>query len=133
METCIRRGLSTEGELPGPLRIARRAAALRRDLDSTAEHRSVDAMARLSAYAIAVNEENAAGHQVVTAPTNGAAGIVPAVLAYYAWHNDGANDDRIVDFLATAGAVGMLYKRNASISGAEMGCQGEVGVACSMA
>ena len=133
METCIRRGLSTEGELPGPLRIARRAAALRRDLDSTGEHRSVDAMARLSAYAIAVNEENAAGHQVVTAPTNGAAGIVPAVLAYYAWHNDSANDDRIVDFLATAGAVGMLYKRNASISGAEMGCQGEVGVACSMA
>lgn len=131
MEACIRRGLVTEGELPGPLRIARRAAVLYRSLN-TNDH-NTNSLERLSAYAIAVNEENAAGHQVVTAPTNGAAGIVPAVLAHYFWHHPQANDDGVIRFLATAGAIGTLYKRNASISGAEMGCQGEVGVACSMA
>ena len=131
MESCIRRGLTTEGELPGQLRITRRAAALHRALDPTGHHSN--SLERLSAYAIAVNEENAAGHQVVTAPTNGAAGILPAVLAHYSWHHPNSTEDGVVTFLATAGAIGTLYKRNASISGAEMGCQGEVGVACSMA
>jgi len=131
MESCIRRGLTTEGELPGQLRITRRAAALHRALDPTGHHSN--SLERLSAYAIAVNEENAAGHQVVTAPTNGAAGILPAVLAHYSWHHPSSTEDGVVTFLATAGAIGTLYKRNASISGAEMGCQGEVGVACSMA
>ncbi|MBM4192718.1 MAG: L-serine ammonia-lyase [Gammaproteobacteria bacterium] len=131
MESCIRRGLTTEGELPGQLRITRRAAVLYRALDPTGHHSN--SLERLSAYAIAVNEENAAGHQVVTAPTNGAAGIIPAVLAHYSWHHPHSTEDGVVTFLATAGAIGTLYKRNASISGAEMGCQGEVGVACSMA
>ncbi len=131
MESCIRRGLTTEGELPGQLRITRRAAALHRALAPMNHHSNP--LERLSAYAIAVNEENAAGHQVVTAPTNGAAGILPAVLAHYSWHHPSSTEDGVVSFLATAGAIGTLYKRNASISGAEMGCQGEVGVACSMA
>ena len=131
MESCIRRGLAAEGELPGPLRIARRAAVLYRNLDPS--NQQSNALERLSAYAIAVNEENAAGHQVVTAPTNGAAGIVPAVLAHYFWHHPRSTDEGVIRFLTTAGAIGTLYKLNASISGAEMGCQGEIGVACSMA
>ena len=136
MADCVAHGLVTPGELPGPLRVRRRAPGLYRDLSLRAEDAAVDGLATLdwvNLYALAVNEENAAGGRVVTAPTNGAAGIVPAVLHYYVRFIDGANDDGIVRFLLTAGAIGALYKQNASISGAEVGCQGEVGVACSMA
>jgi L-serine dehydratase len=118
------------------LLVKRRAAELHRSLSSRPEQALRDQLTILdfvNVYAMAVNEENAAGGRVVTAPTNGAAGIVPAVLAYYRRFEPGASDDGIVRFLLVAGAIGMLYKINASISGAEMGCQGEVGVACSMA
>jgi L-serine dehydratase len=133
MHGCIERGLRGSGLLPGVLKVRRRAARLHRMLVESGEHRPLDVMDWVNAFALAVNEENAAGGRVVTAPTNGAAGIVPAVIAYYRRFEPGASDEGIVRFLLVAGAVGMLYKRNASISGAEMGCQGEVGVACSMA
>jgi L-serine dehydratase len=119
--------------LPGVLKVARRAPQLRRALEADTPRGRADAMEWVNAWALAVNEENAAGGQVVTAPTNGAAGIVPAVLHYYAKLCEGSDRAGIHHFLLAAGAIGLLYKRNASISGAEMGCQGEVGVACSMA
>jgi L-serine dehydratase len=134
MRQCVDRGCSSDGVLPGGLGVKRRAAALQRSL--TARVGSPDPLIALdwvNLWALAVNEENAAGGRVVTAPTNGAAGVVPAVLHYY-WHFvPGADDDGIVDFLLTAGAIGSLFKMNASISGAEVGCQGEVGSACAMA
>ncbi len=135
MEDCVRRGCEREGILPGGLKVRRRAAALHRKLkaDSRSPNDSLLIMDWVDLYALAVNEENAAGGRVVTAPTNGAAGIIPAVLCYYRRFAPGADDEAVVRFLLTAGAIGMLYKENASISGAEVGCQGEVGVACSMA
>ena len=131
MQACVERGFAAEGVLPGVLKLQRRAPQLKRGLEADAGR--VDAMEWVNAWALAVNEENAAGGQVVTAPTNGAAGIVPAVLHYYARLCAGSDAAGIQQFLLAAGAIGLLYKRNASISGAEMGCQGEVGVACSMA
>jgi L-serine dehydratase len=133
MNECIERGFRGTGLLPGVLKVRRRAARLQRVLVESSGPRPLDAMDWVNAFALAVNEENAAGGRVVTAPTNGAAGIVPAVIAYYRRFEPGASEEGIVRFLLVAGAIGMLYKRNASISGAEMGCQGEVGVACSMA
>jgi len=162
MQDCVARGCRTDGVLPGGFKVKRRAAALHRALCANPEQGlwgPLDARERASSpegsrpawggpapagdplqvldwvnlYALAVNEENAAGGRVVTAPTNGAAGIVPAVLLYYRRFVPGASDTGVVDFLLTAGAIGLLYKENASISGAEVGCQGEVGVACSMA
>ena len=133
MQACVQRGFAAEGILPGVLKVPRRAPRLKRELDAEAPQGPVDPMEWVNAWALAVNEENAAGGQVVTAPTNGAAGIVPAVLHYYAKLVPGSDDAGVRRFLLTAGAIGLLYKRNASISGAEMGCQGEVGVACSMA
>jgi L-serine dehydratase len=136
MQDCVRRGCEQEGVLPGGLRVKRRAADLRRGLLAHPEAALRDpltAMDWVNLYALAVNEENAAGGRVVTAPTNGAAGIIPAVLHYYARFVPTAGDDGVVRFLLTAGAIGVLYKENASISGAEVGCQGEVGSACSMA
>jgi L-serine dehydratase len=136
MQACVDRGCNREGILPGGLRVQRRAAAMRRSLVEHPETTLRDPLSILDwvdLYALAVNEENAAGGRVVTAPTNGAAGIIPAVMHYYSRFVPSANDDGIVRFLLTAGAIGMLYKMNASISGAEVGCQGEVGVACSMA
>ncbi|MGH7747825.1 MAG: L-serine ammonia-lyase, partial [Candidatus Dormibacteria bacterium] len=133
MQACVERGFRQTGVLPGVLKVPRRAPRLQRLLTESRTTSHLDAMDWLNAYALAVNEENAAGGRVVTAPTNGAAGIVPAVLHYYRRFEAGANDEGVVRFLLTAAAMGMLYKRNASISGAEMGCQGEVGVACSMA
>lgn len=134
MHACIARGLEAPGELPGGLHVKRRAAALWRAAHEPAAPLPHDALHRVSLYAMAVNEENAAGGRVVTAPTNGAAGIIPAVLRYYAEDCHPVNPEQGVrDFLLTAAAIGMLCKRNASISGAEIGCQGEVGVACAMA
>jgi L-serine dehydratase len=133
MQACVRHGFAAEGILPGVLKVPRRAPRLHRMLLAEAPGGLVDAMEWVNAWALAVNEENAAGGQVVTAPTNGAAGIVPAVLHYYAKLCSGSDDAGVRRFLLAAGAIGLLYKRNASISGAEMGCQGEVGVACSMA
>lgn len=133
MQACVDRGFAAEGVLPGVLKLPRRAPRLKRELDSEAPQGPVDPMEWVNAWALAVNEENAAGGQVVTAPTNGAAGIVPAVLHYYAKLCAGSSAAGVRRFLLAAGAIGLLYKRNASISGAEMGCQGEVGVACSMA
>jgi L-serine dehydratase len=133
MRQCIERGCRTEGVLPGGLRVKRRAPALRRRLEARGAGDPLAAMDWVNLFALAVNEENAAGGRVVTAPTNGAAGVVPAVLEYYARFRPDATDEGVVRFLLTAGAVGILYKTNASISGAEVGCQGEVGVACSMA
>ena len=136
MKACVERGIRTEGHLPGNLLVKRRAAELHRSLSSRPEQALKDQLTILdfvNVYAMAVNEENAAGGRVVTAPTNGAAGIVPAVMHYYERFCAGANQEGIRDFLLTAGAIGLLYKENASISGAEVGCQGEVGVACSMA
>ncbi len=135
MRECMERGLNTEGILPGPLRVPRRAAALRQQL-LTSEKATNDPMAVVdwvNMYAFAVNEENAAGGRVVTAPTNGACGIIPAVLAYYDKFIQTVTEKDYIRYFATSGAIGGLYKRNASISGAEVGCQGEVGVACSMA
>ncbi|MBC7666033.1 MAG: L-serine ammonia-lyase [Caulobacter sp.] len=136
MQECVVRGCRTEGILPGGFKVKRRAAQLYRDLTVNPEAAMRDpliVMDWVNLYALAVNEENAAGGRVVTAPTNGAAGIVPAVLHYYTRFVPGASDRGVVDFMLTAAAIGILYKGNASISGAEVGCQGEVGVACSMA
>jgi L-serine dehydratase len=135
MRNCVQRGCRTAGTLPGGLKVQRRAPRLFRELTEQPEINLRDPLAILdwvSLWAMAVNEENAAGGRVVTAPTNGAAGILPAVLHYVVMIR-GANEDQIARFLLTAGTIGILYKRNASISGAEVGCQGEVGVACSMA
>ncbi|MBW7983176.1 L-serine ammonia-lyase [Enterobacillus tribolii] len=135
MQACIDRGLNTEGVLPGPLRVPRRASALRRML-VTSDKYSQDPMNVIdwvNMFALAVNEENAAGGRVVTAPTNGACGIVPAVLAYYNHFIEPVTPDIFVRYFFASGVIGALYKMNASISGAEVGCQGEVGVACSMA
>ncbi len=133
MQSCIERGLQAHGVLPGKMAVGRRAPRLARSLSQQGEPQAVDAMEWVNAWAIAVNEENAAGGRIVTSPTNGAAGIIPAVLKYYVEFVPGADEEGIRRFLLTAGAIGILYKVNASISGAEMGCQGEVGVACSMA
>jgi L-serine dehydratase len=136
MQACVARGTRTEGRLPGPLGVTRRAPLLYRRLTEHPEAALRDPLAVLdwvNLYALAVNEENAAGGRVVTAPTNGAAGIVPAVLHYYSRFVPGATERGVHEFLLTAAAIGILYKENASISGAEVGCQGEVGVACSMA
>lgn len=136
MEDCVRRGCQKEGVMPGGLRVKRRAAEMYRKLTSRPEASLRDPLTVIdwvNLYALAVNEENATGGRVVTAPTNGAAGIVPAVLHYYMRFVPGANPEGVVRFLLTAAAIGILYKQNASISGAEVGCQGEVGVACSMA
>jgi len=136
MQDCVSRGCRPEGNLPGGFKVKRRAAQLLRDLTAHPEAALRDplqVMDRVILYALAVNEENAAGGRVVTAPTNGAAGIVPAVLHYFTRFVPGASDKAVVDFLLTASAIGILYKKNASISGAEVDCQGEVGVACSMA
>jgi L-serine dehydratase len=134
MQECVANGSESTGVLPGGLKVRRRAAELRASLEAGDD--GADPLRTLDwvgLYALAVNEENAAGGRVVTAPTNGAAGIIPAVLHYYARFVPGADDDGIVRFLLTAAAVGVLFKENASISGAEVGCQGEVGSACSMA
>ena len=136
MQTCVNNGCRNEGILPGGLKVKRRAAELYRKLSTQPHITYKDPLTSLdwvNLYALAVNEENAAGGRVVTAPTNGAAGIIPAVMHFYHYFYPNADDDGIVRFLLTAGAIGILYKENASISGAEVGCQGEVGSACSMA
>lgn len=141
MQSCVSRGCGIDnpdanGTLPGPFQVKRRAPQLYRTLTGNPEQALRDPLSMIdwiNLYAIAVNEENAAGGRVVTAPTNGAAGIIPAVLHYYMRFTPGANEQGVIDFLMTAAAIGILYKLNASISGAEVGCQGEVGVACSMA
>ena len=136
MQSCICRGYTSTGVLPGGLQVQRRAPALYQELSEPnpdAEQDPLKIIDWVNLYALAVNEENAAGGRVVTAPTNGAAGIIPAVLSYYVNFIPDSNEDGIVEFLLTAGAIGILYILNASISGAEVGCQGEVGVACSMA
>ncbi|HET7843415.1 MAG TPA: L-serine ammonia-lyase, partial [Xanthomonadales bacterium] len=136
MQACVARGIRSDGTLPGGLHVVRRAPGLYRELSSKPEAAMRDPLTTLdwvNLYALAVNEENAAGGRVVTAPTNGAAGIIPAVLHYYDRFCPGATEQGVFDFLLTAAAIGILYKENASISGAEVGCQGEVGVACSMA
>ncbi|QCR36369.1 L-serine ammonia-lyase [Nissabacter sp. SGAir0207] len=135
MRACIDRGLNTEGVLPGPLRVPRRASALRRMLVASDKLSSdpMNVIDWVNMFALAVNEENAAGGRVVTAPTNGACGIVPAVLAYYDHFIEPVSPEIYVRYFMASGAIGALYKMNASISGAEVGCQGEVGVACSMA
>ncbi|MGX5716673.1 L-serine ammonia-lyase [Arthrobacter sp. MAHUQ-56] len=134
MKECVQNGCSAEGILPGGLKVTRRAPALYKTLSAdSASTDALHAMEWVNLFALAVNEENAAGGRIVTAPTNGAAGIVPAVLHYYMKFVPGADDDGVVRFLLAAAAVGILFKTNASISGAEVGCQGEVGSACSMA
>ena len=136
MQLCVKNGITNGGILPGGLNVRRRAKELHEKLLHKPEAAMADPLSVLdwvTLYALAVNEENAAGGRVVTAPTNGAAGIIPAVLHYYTRFIPSANDDGVVKFLLTAAAIGMLYKKNASISGAEVGCQGEVGSACSMA
>ncbi|MBJ3813741.1 L-serine ammonia-lyase [Shimwellia pseudoproteus] len=135
MRACIDRGMNTEGVLPGPLRVPRRASALRRLLVSSDKlsRDPMNVVDWVNMFALAVNEENAAGGRVVTAPTNGACGIVPAVLAYYDHFIESVSPDIYIRYFLACGAIGTLYKMNASISGAEVGCQGEVGVACSMA
>jgi L-serine dehydratase len=133
MQACVNRGLVTEGILPGGLNVRRRAPRLSRKLKEQGGSDPLAPMDWVNVYAMAVNEENAAGGQVVTAPTNGAAGIIPAVAHYYQRFVEGASDEGLFRYFLTAGAIGILYKENASISGAEVGCQGEVGVACSMA
>ncbi|MES2259469.1 MAG: L-serine ammonia-lyase [Pseudomonadota bacterium] len=136
MRDSVERGLNTEGTLPGGLNLKRRAAAMYHQAGRGACGKLSDDFAMmdmLSAFAMAVNEENAAGGRVVTAPTNGSAGVIPAVLSYYMRSQPGADDEGVLRFLLTAAGIGMLYKRNASISAAEMGCQGEIGVSASMA
>ena len=135
MQQCVERGCVTEGVLPGGLKVKRRAPRLYRQLSCEAEINNVPlgTMDWVNLFALAVNEENAGGGRVVTAPTNGAAGVIPSVLHYYWRFSPGASEEGVVRFLLCAGAIGILYKVNASISGAEVGCQGEVGAACSMA
>jgi L-serine dehydratase len=137
MKGCVERGIATEGILPGGLNVRRRAHRLAARLrEKEADGKHSDPLAPLdwvTVYAMAVNEENAAGGRVVTAPTNGAAGVVPAVALYYERFIPGSDHEGILRFFLTSAAIGILYKENASISGAEVGCQGEVGVACSMA
>ena len=140
MNDCLERGLRTEGVLPGGLKVKRRAPSLYRQACDAKGKLTGDfrAMDTVSAFAIAINEENASGGRVVTAPTNGSAGVIPAVLSYFMRYSDaGPNpetrDDNVIKFLLTSAGIGMLYKKNASISAAEMGCQGEIGVSCSMA
>lgn len=133
MQQSIERGCSTDGVLPGSLKVRRRAHQFRESLTAQTGHDPMITMDWVNLFALAVNEENAAGGRIVTAPTNGAAGIVPAVLKYYRDFVEGADDEGVIRFLLTAGAVGVVYKETASISGAEVGCQGEVGSACSMA
>jgi L-serine dehydratase len=134
MQECVQAGSHTPGVLPGGLKVRRRASKLREHLEETSDVTDpLYAMEWVTLYALAVNEQNAAGGRVVTAPTNGAAGIIPAVLHYYTRFVPGADEDGVVAFLLTAAAIGVLFKENASISGAEVGCQGEVGSACSMA
>jgi L-serine dehydratase len=134
MQECVRNGCAADGVLPGGLKVRRRAKALQQKLEQSGDPADpLYALEWVTLYALAVNEENAAGGRVVTAPTNGAAGIIPAVLHYYIRFVPGADDAGVIRFLLTAGAVGSLFKENASISGAEVGCQGEVGSACSMA
>lgn len=133
MQACVQRGCRTEGILPGGLKVKRRAAPMHRRLQTESGENSLLSMDWVNLWALAVNEENAAGGRVVTAPTNGAAGIIPAVLHFYHHYCAGACDEGTVRFLLTAAAIGTLFKENASISGAEVGCQGEVGSACSMA
>lgn len=133
MHETLQRGLKEEGALPGPLGVARRAKHLASELSKSSLEDPLLQLDWIMAYAMAVSEENAAGGRVVTAPTNGAAGVIPAVIEFYLRHVPGAKPEHVRNFLLTAGAIGILYKNNASISGAEVGCQGEVGVACSMA
>ncbi len=135
MRSCIQKGCQTRGILPGGLNVKRRAADLFDRLLNIGKphHHHPEMMNWINVYAMAVNEENAAGGRIVTAPTNGAAGIIPAVLEYYRTFFEDVTENKIIDFLLTAGAIAILYKKRASISGAEVGCQGEVGVACSMA
>ena len=133
MRSSVERGIKTEGILPGGLKVNRRAPALHRTLKVEKSADPLNTMDWVNLFALAVNEENAAGSRVVTAPTNGAAGIIPAVLCYYDKFVQPVTDDDCIRYLLTAAAIGILYKTNASISGAEVGCQGEVGVACSMA
>ncbi|ERS91092.1 L-serine ammonia-lyase [Halomonas sp. PBN3] len=138
MKACVEKGLEAEGVLPGGLNVRRRARSLHQRLldsrdDDSLIATTMSAMDWVNLYALAVNEENAAGGRMVTAPTNGAAGIIPAVLHYYMHFRKGACERDVVDFLLAAAAVGILCKKNASISGAEVGCQGEVGSACAMA
>ncbi|MCA0293953.1 MAG: L-serine ammonia-lyase [Actinobacteria bacterium] len=134
MQECIHHGMTTEGVLPGGLRVRRRAPELLHQLQVEADTSDpLRGMDWITLYALAVNEENASGGRVVTAPTNGAAGVVPAVLLYYRRFVHGASDEGVVRFLLTAGAIGVVIKNLASISGAEVGCQGEIGAACSMA
>lgn len=136
MQDCVQRGFKNEGSLPGGLNVSRRAPLVFKQLSENPERNLMDSLNVLdwvNLYALSVNEENAAGGQVVTAPTNGAAGIIPAVLHYYTKFCPQMTEKGVIDFLLTAGAIAILYKTNASISGAEVGCQGEVGVACSMA
>jgi L-serine dehydratase len=133
MKACIQRGIESEGILPGGLKVVRRAPGLYRRLQTEHTNDPMQTMDWVNLFALAVNEENAAGGRVVTAPTNGAAGIIPAVLQYVDKFIRPVDEEVASRFLLTAGAIGILYKENASISGAEVGCQGEVGVACSMA
>jgi L-serine dehydratase len=133
MHDCMQRGLEIEGILPGGLNVRRRAPRFARKLKEAGNLDPLNAMDWVNVFAMAVNEENAAGGRVVTAPTNGAAGVIPAVAEYYKTFVNGASDEGLFRFFLTAAAIGILYKENASISGAEVGCQGEVGVACSMA
>ena len=134
MQECVKRGCETEGVLPGGLQVKRRAPQLYRNLlQRQDDDDPLLPLDWVNVYAIAVNEENAGGGRIVTAPTNGAAGVVPAVLHYYFYHVRGASEEGVIKFLLAAAAVGSLFKKNASISGAEVGCQGEIGSACSMA
>lgn len=133
MQSCTAHGIATEGILPGGLNVRRRAPRLAQRLEIEGSKDPLAPLDWVTVYAMAVNEENAAGGRVVTAPTNGAAGVIPAIAHYYMRFVDGANEDGLLRYFLTAAAIGILYKENASISGAEVGCQGEVGVACSMA
>jgi L-serine dehydratase len=133
MQESIKNGITTEGILPGGLKVRRRASSLYQRLKKEKSSDAMQVMDWVDLYALAVNEENAAGGRIVTAPTNGAAGIIPAVMSYADRFIETLDEDAVVRFLLTSAAIGILYKKNASISGAEVGCQGEVGVACSMA
>jgi L-serine dehydratase len=137
MRSCVDRGMQQEGVLPGGMKVKRRAANLYRQLTGVSPRQTpsipVGTLDWVNLFALAVSEENAAGGRIVTAPTNGAAGIIPAVLHYYWRFCEGADEDGVIRFLLTAAAIAILYKENASLSGAEVGCQGEIGVACSMA